>query len=286
MKSQTEKETDLKLIIQMYLSFIIGIIIIGFSGYAEISQEWVIIPDKVYLYNEPDFSKRTKIEILGYPRTVVDISELESLQVHSETRWVKILHRQNYYFLPKAQLVKKVPWSELEGNFSIGKEKIDRWNPLPLNYKPDDLIKIPQKWNYHNQEYPKYLRSETARMLLEMLTAAERKNIHIRVVSDFRSALDQRRLYLRKINQAGLDQMLVAKPGHSEHQLGTTVDLSGLDPDYVLKPEFERTKEGQWLQEYAGSYGFIQSYTEKNAKETGYSPEPWHFRYIGNNISD
>ncbi|MBN2245861.1 MAG: M15 family metallopeptidase [Candidatus Aminicenantes bacterium] len=217
---------------------------------------------------------------------VVDISELVNLQDPSEIKWIEILHGQNHYFLPKTLLVKKVKWSKSDGNFIIGQERVDRWIPLPLNYKPDDLIKIPQKWNYHPQEYPKHLRSETARVLIEMLEAAEKQNIHIRVVSAFRSALDQRRLYLRKINQAGLDQLLVAKPGHSEHQLGTTVDLCGLDPDYVLKPEFRETKEGQWLQENAKSYGFIQTYTQENAKKTGYSPEPWHFRYIGRDIPD
>jgi len=274
-------EIDFKLIIQIYLFFVLGIITIAFTGHEEISREWIIIPDKVNLYEKPDFSKKTKIEIWGYPKMVVDISELETPHDQSETQWIKIIQGQNHYFLPKALLIKNVPRSESDGNLLPGQEKVDRWNPLPFHYKPDDLIKIPQKWNYHTQGYPKYLRSETSQMLLEMLTAAEGQNIHIRVVSAFRSALDQRRLYLRKINQAGLDQVLVAKPGHSEHQLGTTVDLCGLDPDYVLKPEFETTKEGKWLQDNAARYGFKQSYTKENTTETGYSPEPWHFRYFG-----
>lgn len=272
---------DFKLIIQILFSLFLGINNAGFIGHTEVSQEWIIIPDKIYLYKVPDFSKKTKLEISGYPRTVVDLSELESLQPQLEKKWIKILHGQDYFFLPKAMLVQKDRWSKTDGNLLIGQEKVDRWYPLPLNYKPDDFITIPQKWNYHTQEYPKYLRSEAAKMLVDMLNAAEKQNIHIRVISAFRSALDQRRLYLRKINQAGLDQILVAKPGHSEHQLGTTVDLCGLDPDYVLKPEFKQTKEGIWLQQNAALFGFIQSYTEKNAEKTGYSPEPWHFRYMG-----
>jgi hypothetical protein len=255
-------------------------------GQVEMTPEWMVIPDKVYLYAEPNLSKKTTIEIAGYPGTVVGISELKSQGAQTETRWIKILHHQDHYFLPEALLLKKVLWSASGGNFIIGQEKVDRWNPLPFSYKPNDLIKLPQKWNYHPQEYPKYLRSEAAQILIEMLTAAERQNIHIRIVSAFRSALDQRRLYLRKIDQAGLDQMLVAKPGHSEHQLGTTVDLCGLDPDYVLKQEFVQTKEGKWLQENAARFGFNQSYTKSNQEVRGYSPEPWHFRYIGNIISD
>lgn len=272
---------DFKLITQILFSLFLGINSAGFILHAEVSQEWIIIPDKICLYEGPDLSKITKIEIPGYPRTVLDLFELESLQPQEEMKWIKVRHGQDFFFLPKAMLVQKVQWSKTDGNLLIGQEKVDRWSPLPYDYKPDDLIKLPQKWNYHPQEYPKYLRSEIVQKLDEMLTAAERKNIHIRVVSAFRSALDQRRLYLRKINQAGLDQILVAKPGHSEHQLGTTVDLCGVDPDYVLKPEFKQTKEGIWLQQNAALFGFIQSYTEKNAEKTGYSPEPWHFRYMG-----
>ena len=273
---------DCKSIIQIIFSLVYGINCAGFVGHAEVSQEWIIIPDKIYLYEAPEISKKTEIEIPGYPRTVVDLFESESLQPQVEKKWIKVLHGQDIFFLPKAVLVQSVQWAKTDGNLLIGQEKVDRWNPLPFDYKPDDLNKIEQKWNYHTQGYPKYLRSEAAKRLLEMLTAAEKQHIHIRVVSAFRSALEQRRLYLRKINQAGLDQMLVAKPGHSEHQLGTTVDLCGLDPDYVLKPDFEQTQEGIWLQQNAARFGFILSYTEKNAEKTGYSPEPWHFRYMGN----
>ena len=286
MKIYLEKRINYRLILHVLLFFSLGIVTICHSVRAVEAQEWIIIPDKVYLYEEPDLSKRTTIEIAGYPGIVVGISQLKSQEAQTESQWIKIFHGQDHYFLPKALLIKKVLWSASDGNLKIGQEQVDRWNPLPFNYKPDDVIKLPQKWNYHPKEYPKYLRSEAAEMLVEMLTAAEKQNIHIRVVSAFRSAFDQRRLYLRKINQAGLDQILVAKPGHSEHQLGTTVDLCGLDPDYVLKLEFSRTKEGKWLQENAGYYGFKQSYTEENSEEKGYSPEPWHFRYIGNNISD
>lgn len=279
-------EIYFNLILRIYFSLVLGIFNTGFFIQAEVSNEWIIIPDKVSLYEKPDLLKKTSIEIPGYPKTVIDISELESPKAYSGTQWIKILYGQDYYFLPETLLLKKVLWLESEGNLIIGEERIDRWNPLPFNYKPNDLIKLPQKWNYHTQEYPKYLRAGTAQILVEMLSAAEKQNIHIRVVSAFRSALDQRRLYLRKLNQAGLDQMLVAKPGHSEHQLGTTVDLCGLDPDYILKPEFERTKEGMWLQENAVHYGFIQSYSEKNSKDTGYSSEPWHYRYMGKEISN
>jgi len=270
------------MIIRGLLFFYLAAVYFSSPVPVENSLEWMIIPDKISLYKTPDFSVKTAIEISGFPHTVIDISEFESEGDRSGSQWIKILHENNHYFLPKDLLLQKIQWAESDGNFSLGLEKVDQWNPIPFNYKPNDLIKLPQKWNYHSQKYSKYLRSEVAKMLVEMLTAAEKQNIQIRVVSAFRSAVEQRRLYLRKIKQAGLNQRLVAKPGHSEHQLGTTVDLCGLDPDYVLKAEFGQTKEGKWLCDNALYYGFKQSYTEENTEKTGYSPEPWHFRYIGN----
>ena len=77
----------------------------------------------------------------------------------------------------------------------------------------------------------------------------------------------------------------MAKPGHSEHQLGTTVDLCGLDPATVADPAFGLTREGQWLESNAARFGFRLSYTPQNTRQTGYVPEPWHYRYIGRKSS-
>jgi D-alanyl-D-alanine carboxypeptidase len=81
--------------------------------------------------------------------------------------------------------------------------------------------------------------------------------------------------------RSGKNQNKVAKPGHSEHQLGTTVDLCGLDPKTVLSVNFDQTKEGLWLKENARKFGFHQSYTRRNQHLTGYIPEPWHYRFLG-----
>jgi LAS superfamily LD-carboxypeptidase LdcB len=68
-------------------------------------------------------------------------------------------------------------------------------------------------------------------------------------------------------------------PGYSEHQLGTTVNLCGLDLKTVLNPDFDRTREGRWLRKNAPRFGFYQSYTRENQHLTGYVPEPWHYRF-------
>lgn len=166
-------------------------------------------------------------------------------------------------------------------NITIGLGKVDLENGLADNYKPTDLKQIDQKWNYHGADYKKYVRKEVHEALYKMLLEAEKEGIHIKVVSAYRSYQKQQQLYNRAIKKRGSDQNTTAKPGYSEHQLGTTVDLSTSDPRTVLEQSFDQTKAGKWLKKNSVRFGFFQSYTIENSKRTGYIPEPWHYRYLG-----
>ncbi len=64
----------------------------------------------------------------------------------------------------------------------------------------------------------------------------------------------------------------VAVPGTSEHHLGLAVDLLGDDAI-------------AWLTEHCWEYGFIVRYTEEKYSITGIIDEPWHFRYVGTEVS-
>ncbi len=64
----------------------------------------------------------------------------------------------------------------------------------------------------------------------------------------------------------------VAIPGTSEHHLGLAVDLLG-------------SEAVAWLQEHCWDYGFILRYTEEKYPITGIVDEPWHFRYVGTEVS-
>jgi D-alanyl-D-alanine carboxypeptidase-like protein len=73
-----------------------------------------------------------------------------------------------------------------------------------------------------------------------------------------------------------------ARAGHSEHQLGTTLDLrswGGSAPWYYA--DWGRTKAGTWLRTNAWKYGFVMSYPKGKISVTCYAYEPWHFRYVG-----
>ena len=51
-----------------------------------------------------------------------------------------------------------------------------------------------------------------------------------------------------------------ARPGHSEHQLGATVDLSSASVGFELLEAFGETPEGRWLVDQAHEFGFALSY--------------------------
>lgn len=77
-----------------------------------------------------------------------------------------------------------------------------------------------------------------------------------------------------------------ARPGFSEHQAGLAVDLvTPGDPGCDFKQCFGRRPAGRWLAEHAWEYGFVVRYTAGNRAVTGYRPEPWHLRYVGQGLA-
>lgn len=76
-------------------------------------------------------------------------------------------------------------------------------------------------------------------------------------------------------------QSYSAKPGHSEHQTGLCVDLITSSMDNKLSEEFETTAAFEWLSQNAYKFGFILRYPKGQEDVTGYTYEPWHYRFVG-----
>jgi len=73
-----------------------------------------------------------------------------------------------------------------------------------------------------------------------------------------------------------------ARPGHSEHQTGWAVDIGKAG---CFEDCFGQTQAAQWLLANSYKYGFILRYPSDKVAITGYRNEPWHFRYIGTDLS-
>jgi len=78
-----------------------------------------------------------------------------------------------------------------------------------------------------------------------------------------------------------------AVPGHSEHQLGTTVDLGSLTGVAWSNPKFPTSRTALWLESNAYKFGFVRSYPAgaENIALSCYGAEAWHWRYVGKNLA-
>lgn len=131
------------------------------------------------------------------------------------------------------------------------------------------------------------LTEETQKAFTDMAQAAKNNGNIIKVSSGFRDYTTQNSLFKESFKKDEVRTLIsIAKPGHSEHQLGTTVDITGSSINYdSASNRFENTKEDLWLRDNAYLYGFIQSYPSGKDKVTGYMYEPWHYRYVGYSLS-
>ena len=198
----------------------------------------------------------------------------------TDEEWIALDQEDGPAFLPRWTVNRVHPGNRVDGDIPVGTAKVDRWWGLPVVYEPSDLAPVPEEWKYEpTRDYP--LRREALHALLDMLAAARHEGIEIRVASAYRPGKYQQDLYERAIARDGAAQRYSAPPGHSEHQLGTCVDLTDPPGRHCLKESFNDTPQGQWLAQNAARFGFKRSYFPENTQETGYISEPWHWRYWG-----
>lgn len=157
----------------------------------------------------------------------------------------------------------------------------DPGRQLSAFYAPSDLINLHATLLIPGRSGK--LRNEAHEALQAMLTFAETSDLTLRVRSAYRSYVEQCITFNAKVQQHGLEhaKRYSALPGRSQHQLGTTVDITSESLDYQLLDSMEGTPEGDWLLQEAASFGFARSYPQGLEQLTGYASEPWHYRYIG-----
>ena len=198
------------------------------------------------------------------------------------TQWLRLKSGAsgNPFWVSLAYCRRVAPDNAIGGDLPIGRERLGPYEGLPADYRPSDLLRVAQRYCYSDE--PQRLRAEAADACVRMLDAARREaGLTIRILSAYRSAQTQAYLCRQKIVSDGVEQRAVARPGHSEHQLGTTVDLVGENGRDLLNERFVRTREGQWLRYNCGRFGFVRTYSNRRALHDGIAYEPWHFRYVG-----
>ncbi len=159
---------------------------------------------------------------------------------------------------------------------------VDKVRALGPGCVPPGLVALPYEISYLLEDPVLYLRQDAAASLLELIDAAEGNGLYIVVRSAYRGYEHQAALfaYWRDLLGEFEAERTSARAGHSEHQLGTAVDITSYTNDYGFEG-FEVTLEGQWVAAHAHLFGFVISYPAGMEHRTGYVYEPWHLRYIG-----
>ncbi|MFT4229714.1 MAG: M15 family metallopeptidase, partial [Microbacterium sp.] len=120
--------------------------------------------------------------------------------------------------------------------------------------------------------------------LTRLVAAADKAGAgELAITSGYRSYDNQALQYSGRVAALGRTEAdaLSARPGFSEHQSGLAADLVACDGGCGSVEQLGSTAQGRWLAKNAWRYGFIVRYEKGATDTTGYSPEPWHIRYIG-----
>lgn len=162
------------------------------------------------------------------------------------------------------------------------------WNLILVNedyYIPEDyqvtLVKLDNGERVDERICP---------ALLEMFEEAEKDDVYMVVADGYRSHKEQEEVlkektkeYQKRVLIPWIAKMMaekwVAIPGTSEHQLGIAVDINA---DAIHS---SGQQVYQWLFNHAYEYGFIQRYPSDKSNITGINYEPWHYRYVGEDVA-
>ncbi|NLK58131.1 MAG: hypothetical protein GX291_02535 [Tissierellia bacterium] len=157
----------------------------------------------------------------------------------------------------------------------------------------DDQFKVVEGILIANKEYglPETydpgIKTEVMIQFERMKDVMEAEGMFVDIGSGYRSYDYQLGVIERNIEAYGEEETRrsVAPAGHSEHQTGLAIDIINDNPAHNIVESFKDTEEGIWLADNSYRFGFILRYPEGKEDSTGYMYEPWHFRYVGEEMA-
>ncbi len=182
-----------------------------------------------------------------------------------------------FLFLPASVGAEELPEGDCEDLLVL----VDKGHSLGPTYTPPDLVFLAD-YGVPVLDWDGMLREEAAEHVAELISAAGSEGLELAIASAHRSYYDQflAHSFYQSLYGAEADRVS-AEPGHSEHQLGTTVDFTNAEVGYGILQDFGNTDAAGWLRKNAAEYGFVLSYPEGEEEKTEYLWEPWHYRYVG-----
>jgi len=159
---------------------------------------------------------------------------------------------------------------------------LDRTYALPAGYVPSDLVPASGA-GLTGTSGTKLVRAPLIDDLAAMNEAWAAEGLSVVIESAYRSYAAQQATFDSWVARVGVAEALrrSARPGHSEHQLGTAFDLTSPGWGGRFGDWATESAEGAWMVEHAWKYGFVMSYPSGSEASTCFGYEPWHWRWIG-----
>jgi len=159
---------------------------------------------------------------------------------------------------------------------------VNKTHKLPDDYEAKlPLLTVKNSFGREFQIEP-----ETYRHFEQLRQALKKKGIQIELDSVYRSVARQKEIVAEFTQKYGADyvKQYVAVPGYSEHHTGLAVDICLVVDGKVIDDNDEMIAQKEifaQIHPLLAEYGFILRYPQGKESITGYSYEPWHFRYVG-----
>lgn len=159
---------------------------------------------------------------------------------------------------------------------------LDRSYALAASFVPPDLVPAAQA-GIGGSSGTKLVRARVTEDLAALYAAAGDAGLELIIESGYRSWASQAATFDSWAARIGHAAALVrsARPGHSEHQLGTAIDVTSPGWGGRFGDWGRETAEGAWMAAHAWEFGFVMSYPAGAEAATCFGYEPWHYRWIG-----
>jgi zinc D-Ala-D-Ala carboxypeptidase len=163
---------------------------------------------------------------------------------------------------------------------------LDRTYAMPAGAAPQDLVPAAEA-GLIGTSGEKLVRSVLLDDLAAMRVAWEAAGMSILVESGYRSFANQAATFDLWVARLGYEAGLLrtARPGHSEHHLGTAIDVTSPGWAGRVGDWAAQTAEGAWMADHAWEFGFVMSYPSGATDETCFAYEPWHYRWVGREVA-
>ncbi len=158
---------------------------------------------------------------------------------------------------------------------------VNKQNKLPDNW--EEIVNLSDATDFEGGTIQ--VEKEALEKFNELRNALLEEGVDIELDSSYRSVKRQQEIWDQFMEEHGEEytKKYVAVPGYSEHHTGLAIDVClKIDGKFVYDNDEMIAQKEIFAKVHAklADYGFILRYLEGKEDVTGYSYEPWHFRYI------